>query len=69
MLVNILLGAFLIIGGSFYMDTLYKSFPNMKALFMKEWQCEQVKTDKEKCIRLERDADDEYVGLFDKEEE
>ena len=32
---------------------------------MEEWQCKQVKTDKEACIRL----DAEYVGLYNKEEE
>ena len=65
MIVNILLGTLLFVGGNLYIDTPYKDFPNIKALFMEEWQCEQVKTNKEKCIRL----DDEYVGLHNEEEE
>jgi hypothetical protein len=42
----------------------YSDHPNMKAMFMKGWQCNQVKTDKEKCIVI-----DNYVGLFEEEEE
>ena len=41
----------------------YSDHPNMKAMFMKGWQCNQVKTDKEKCIVI-----DNYVGLFEEEE-
>ena len=65
MILNILLGTTLFLGGNWYIDTPYKGFPNIKALFMEEWQCKQVKTNKEKCIRV----DDEYVGLYDEEEE
>tara|TARA_R110002167_G_scaffold257550_1_gene464079 strand:- start:281 stop:472 length:192 start_codon:yes stop_codon:yes gene_type:complete len=63
MLINIIVGVFLFTGGTLYIDTPYKGFSNIKALFMEEWQCEQVKTDKQKCMRV----DDEYIGLFDKE--
>jgi hypothetical protein len=42
-------------------DDYSTSYPSMKAMFMEEWQCKQVKTNKEKCIRV----DDKYVGLFD----
>ena len=63
MLINIIVGVFLFTGGNLYIDTPYKGFSNIKALFMEEWQCEQVKTDKQKCMRV----DDEYIGLFDKE--
>jgi len=55
----------LLLGGNFYIDKPYKGFPDTKALFMEEWQCKQVKTDKEKCIKL----DDEFYGLYDEEEE
>jgi len=41
----------------------YIEHPNMKAMFMKEWQCNQVKTDKEKCIVI-----DNYVGLFEEDQ-
>lgn len=65
MILNILLGTALFFGGNVYIDTPYKGFSNIKALFMEEWQCKQVKTDKEKCIKL----DDGYVGLHNEEEE
>ena len=65
MLVNIILGVTLFFGGNVYIDIPYKGFPDIKALFMEEWQCKQVKTDKEKCIKL----DDEFYGLYDEEEE
>jgi len=64
MLVNILLGVSLLFGGNWYVDIPYKGFPDTKALFMEEWQCKQVKTDKEKCIKL----DDEFYGLYEDEE-
>lgn len=41
----------------------YNEYPNMKAMFMKEWQCKQVKTDNQKCIII-----DNYVGLFEEEQ-
>jgi hypothetical protein len=60
MFINIIVGVTLFFGGNLYIDTPYKGFSNIKALFMEEWQCEQVKTDKEKCVRV----DDEYIGLI-----
>ena len=63
MFLNIIVGVFLFTGGNWYIDTPYKGFPNIKALFMEEWQCEQVKTDKQKCMRV----DDEYIGLFEED--
>ena len=57
---NIILGIVFFVGGNLYIDIPYKGFSNIKALFMEEWQCEQVKTDKEKCVRV----DDEYIGLI-----
>jgi hypothetical protein len=65
MILNILLGTTLFFGGNVYIDTPYKGFPNIKALFMEEWQCKQVKSDKEKCIKL----DDEFYGLYEEEKE
>jgi hypothetical protein len=65
MILNILLGTTLFFGGNWYIDTPYKGFPNIKALFMEEWQCKQVKSDKEKCIKL----DDEFYGLYEEEKE
>jgi hypothetical protein len=65
MILNILLGVTLFTGGNWYIDTPYKGFPNIKALFMEEWQCKQVKSDKEKCIKL----DDEFYGLYEEEKE
>ena len=65
MFLQLALGVSLLFGGNFYIDKSYKGFPDTKALFMEEWQCEQVKTDKEKCIKL----DDEFYGLYDEEEE
>jgi hypothetical protein len=41
----------------------YDEHPGMKAMFIEEWHCEQVKTDKEQCIPI-----DDYIGLFNKEE-
>ena len=64
MILNILLGATLFFGENYYIDKPYKGFPDTKALFMEEWQCKQVKTDKEKCIKL----DDEFYGLYEEEE-
>jgi len=64
MILNMLLGTVLFFGGNWYVDIPYKGFPDTKALFMEEWQCKQVKTDKEKCIKL----DDEFYGLYEEEE-
>ena len=64
MILNILLGTALFFGGNVYIDTPYKGFPNIKALFIEEWQCKQVKTDNEKCIKL----DDKFYGLYEEEE-
>tara|TARA_B110000467_G_scaffold131895_1_gene126885 strand:+ start:24 stop:215 length:192 start_codon:yes stop_codon:yes gene_type:complete len=63
MFINIIVGVTLFFGGNLYIDTPYKGFSNINALFMEEWQCEQVKTDKQKCVRLDK----EYIGLIDKE--
>ena len=49
-------------GGKAYVDIPYKGYPYIKALFMEEWQCKQVKTKNEQCVRLDK----EYVGLIDK---
>jgi len=64
MILNILLGTSLFFGGNYYIDKPYKGFPNIKALFIEEWQCKQVKTDKEKCVKL----DDKFYGLYEEEE-
>ena len=64
MILNILLGATLFFGGNYYIDKPYKGFPDTKALFIEEWQCKQVKSDKEKCVKL----DDEFYGLYEEEE-
>ena len=54
--------AFMLVGGKVYVDVPYKGYPNIKALFMKQWQCDQVKTKNEQCVRINK----EYVGLLDK---
>ena len=41
----------------------YGEHPGMKAMFIEESHCEQVKPDKEQCIPI-----DDYIGLFNKEE-
>ena len=64
MILNILLGATLFFGGNWYVDKPYKGFPDTKALFIEEWQCKQVKSDKEKCVKL----DDKFYGLYEEEE-
>ena len=59
---EVLAVVFLGVSGQAYMDVPYKDYPYIKALFLNEYQCEEVKTKKEKCIRIDR----EYVGLFKK---
>ena len=53
---------FLTTWGQAYEDIPFKGYPPMKAIFLNEYQCEQVKTKNERCVRF----DYEYVGLFDK---
>ena len=53
----------LAVGGKAYVDVPYKGYPHINALFLNEYHCNQVKTKKQYCVRL----DDEYVGLIDKE--
>lgn len=54
--------ALMLSGGKAYVDVPYKGYPYIKALFLNEYHCEQVKTKNEKCVRIDK----EYVGLLDK---
>ena len=49
-------------GGKAYVDVPYKGYPYIKALFLNEYHCEQVKTKKERCVRINK----EYVGLIER---
>ena len=52
----------MLMGGQAYVDVPYKGYPHIKALFLNEYQCNQVKTKDERCVRLDK----EYVGLLER---
>ena len=49
-------------GGKAYVDVPYKGYPDIKALFLNEYHCEEVKTKNEQCVRINK----EYVGLIER---
>jgi hypothetical protein len=59
---EILAVVFLSVSGQAYKDVPFKGWPPMKAIFLNEYQCEQVKAKNERCVRFSY----EYVGLFEK---
>tara|TARA_B100000676_G_scaffold94150_1_gene93904 strand:+ start:2550 stop:2744 length:195 start_codon:yes stop_codon:yes gene_type:complete len=59
---EVLAVVFLGISGQAYQEVPFKGYPPMKAIFLNEYQCNEVKTKKEKCVRFSY----EYVGLFEK---
>jgi len=52
----------MLMGGKAYVDVPYKGYPHIKALFLNEYQCNQVKSKDERCVRLDK----EYVGLLER---
>ena len=59
-MLEIIVTILLIVGGQAYVDMPYKGYPDIKAMFLNEYQCNEVKTKKERCIRIDK----KYVGLF-----